>query len=51
MDTNFNWKWCISYIQADFKVISIIFTAYIVAKLCTTNHQSYQKPETLSVGC
>ena len=45
MYTNFNWNWFISYIQGHFN-----YFHSIVAKLCTTEYQSCQEPETLSVG-
>ena len=45
MDTNFNWNWCISYIQGHLE-----YFHSLVAKLCATEHQSCQEPKTLSVG-
>ena len=45
MYTNFNWNWYVSYIQGHLNHVHSMD-----AKLCTTEHQSCQEPETLSVG-
>ena len=41
----FNENWCISYIKCNLN-----YFHSIVVKLCTTEHQSRQEPETLSVA-